>query len=320
MRGGWERQSSVTVSSASKSQQTLRSRQPVPSSVHHKRIPAPPSPDPSSSGEDEQVNDEEEMSSGVMSLTGRAARPFRSRRKGTGPSTGLRAVTMLVVEMLRQKSAVSYEEIANDVCNRLRTTDEASEARNIRRRAYDVINVMAAVGFIRKHKKRLFSVQSLVDANGTVSMDVLVKEKEERKNRIAAKESCIQSVLQQSYRKQMQQEHQVMQQQEEPERAEVPVVTIKSEPQDDDEADVVVNENHVNVQIPESYPPAYGCVPEGQANVLVQEIGYMYRPYEYYGHHYAEYEDPNLQDVSHAQEIEGNYNRDPVEAILSAFY
>lgn len=36
----------------------------------------------------------------VDEVTGLVTRPFRGRRKGTGPSTGLRAVTMLVVQML----------------------------------------------------------------------------------------------------------------------------------------------------------------------------------------------------------------------------
>lgn len=154
----------------------------------------------------------------------RPHRPFRSRRKGHGPSTGLRAVTMLVVHLLRQKSALSYEEIANDVCNQLRTSNEISEARNIRRRAYDVINVMAAVGYIKKHKKRLFSVQSFVDANGAISMDILMKEKTDRIQRIAEKEARIQCVLQQSFDRQV--EHQRRQQQKQNQVKSLSVVCV----------------------------------------------------------------------------------------------
>lgn len=251
---------------------------------------------------------------------------------------------MLVCQMLRQKSAVSYEEIANDVCNQLRTTDEVSEARNIRRRAYDVINVMAAVGFIRKHKKRLFSVQSLVDENGVISMDILMKEREERVSRIAAKESCIQSAMHDMYVKQME----IQQQQKQKQQSLVhvrshnqkdqgtgptdslPIISIKTEPVDEEEDGAIVTLNPdpdqqqvVMMETTTTYDPSLPDSPPADRqghNVLVQQIGYVYTPYDYYGSlHY--HQDPNLQDVSHSgQDVEVNYNRDPVEAILSAFY
>ena len=165
--------------------------------------------------QDKEKQDKEDQSEEAKMLGTRPARPFRSRRKGTGPSTGLRAVTMLVVQLLQRRTILSYEEIANEVCARLRTSSDPAEARNIRRRAYDVINVMAAVGFIQKRKKRLFSVQSLVDARtGSLSTDLLMQEREERLARISLKESTISAVLQQQQiRQQQQQQERLMQQQ-----------------------------------------------------------------------------------------------------------
>ena len=74
---------------------------------------------------------------------------------------------------------------------------------------------------------------------------------------------------------------------------------------------------------PESHPGA-----QYEGNVVVQQIEYLYTPYEYAtGSSYmisADAGDPNLQDASTARpygtEIENQYSRDPVEAIISAFY
>ena len=253
-------------------------------------------------------------------VSGRVARPFRSRRKGSGPSTGLRAVTMLVVELLRQEAVLSYESIANQVCQHLKTSDDPSEARNIRRRAYDVINVMQAVGFIQKRKKRLFSVQSLVDESGVLQPDLLLREREERLHRIACKEARNQAVLESCRRRA---EHQARRQSTPPDADTFTVsdVVVKQEPQQTEQPEQEVTFADVFGEVLHDDEPS--CRP--QANVVVQQIEYLYAPFEVLPA--SAFSDPNLQDAASGiapsaarLPLEADYSRDPVEAILSAFY
>jgi len=120
-------------------------------------------------------------------------RPFRARRKGHGPSTGLRAVTMAVVNRLKQGTISSYNDMAMDITNDLDPNATQPEARNIRRRAYDVINVMEAVGMVHKRKKRLFTIESLAG----LEVEALVREKKERLDRIQAKQEALNKILNQ---------------------------------------------------------------------------------------------------------------------------
>lgn len=78
-----------------------------------------------------------------------------------------------------------------------------------------------------------------------------------------------------------------------------------------------------------SFTPHSPSESDRQGNVVVQQIEYLYTPYEYlHGSNYMicadDAGDPNLQDASTAipytTEIDSQYNRDPVDAIISAFY
>ena len=117
----------------------------------------------------------------------RQSRPFRKRRKTVGPSTGLRAVTESVVKLLKNKEVSAYTDIVQDVVHDLDPNASPEEVSSIRRRSYDVINVMCAVGLIRKKKKRLFSIQSLVG----VDIQGMKKERDQRIQRIREKQMLL---------------------------------------------------------------------------------------------------------------------------------
>ena len=117
----------------------------------------------------------------------RQSRPFRKRRRTVGPSTGLRAVTESVVKLLKNKEVSAYTDIVQDVVHDLDPNASPEEVSSIRRRSYDVINVMCAVGLIRKKKKRLFSIQSLVG----VDIQEMKKERDQRVQRIREKQMLL---------------------------------------------------------------------------------------------------------------------------------
>ena len=77
----------------------------------------------------------------------------------------------------------TYEDISDWVITELEANGTA-EARNVRRRAYDVLNVMSAVGSIVKVKKQVFNVDLL--SNSGVSE--LVEKREKILKRIREKE------------------------------------------------------------------------------------------------------------------------------------
>lgn len=92
---------------------------------------------------------------------------------------------------MKETNLSSYDELASEVCRELDSKATPREARSVRRRAYDVINVMCAVGILRKKKKRLFSVESFLDEE----MVVLLREREARLQRIRAKEQQLELLL-----------------------------------------------------------------------------------------------------------------------------
>ena len=63
---------------------------------------------------------------------------------------------MTVVNQLKNRQVCCYRDIASF----LDLSASHREKTNIRRRAYDVTNVMSAVGIVRRKKKRLFTVES----------------------------------------------------------------------------------------------------------------------------------------------------------------
>jgi hypothetical protein len=119
------------------------------------------------------------------------ARPFRKRRRGEGPSTGLRAVTMAVIKRLKVRQVCTYTDMASMICHEINPHASSHEKTNMRRRAYDVINVMSAVGLLRKKDKRLFSVESFIGAN----TEELKRDIDERKKRIERKEQELDEML-----------------------------------------------------------------------------------------------------------------------------
>lgn len=89
-----------------------------------------------------------------------------------------------VFNRLRSRAVTTYEEISGWAIDELEASGK-SEARNVRRRAYDVLNVMAAVGSIVKVKKQVFNVDlvcqdeisQLVEKRETILKSIREKER-----------------------------------------------------------------------------------------------------------------------------------------------
>lgn len=91
--------------------------------------------------------------------TARSRKARKSRAINAESCKGLRQVTYQVTRKLETGQYKTYEEVAKALSSEFvygegRSQQEKDE-RNMRRRAYDVMNVLAAVGHLSKSGKRL---------------------------------------------------------------------------------------------------------------------------------------------------------------------
>jgi transcription factor Dp-1 len=76
---------------------------------------------------------------------------------GSRSGKGLRLFSMKVCEQVRSKRTTTYNEVANELVKQFMEQESPSskghDEKNIRRRVYDALNVLMAVGIITKDKK-----------------------------------------------------------------------------------------------------------------------------------------------------------------------
>ena len=79
---------------------------------------------------------------------------------GEREQKGLRHFSMRVCEKVEEKMHTSYNEVANELVEELRLAAQQAntefDEKNVRRRVYDALNVIEAVGIITKKKKEIF--------------------------------------------------------------------------------------------------------------------------------------------------------------------
>ena len=175
-------------------------------------------------------------------------RPFRSRRNGRqGPSTGLRAVTMAVVNQLKNRQVCSYRDIASLIVQNFDPSASHREKNSIRRRAYDVINVMSAVGIVRKKKKRFFTVESFIG----VDVRDLERKRDEVVKRMKEKEMELNDmliILEEENAKSAMKPALNFKMKHQEDKENIPILRVKEEPLDDVQAVIVepVNQNKLS--------------------------------------------------------------------------
>ncbi|KAI1299343.1 Transcription factor Dp-1 [Halotydeus destructor] len=124
---------------------------------------------------------------------------FNRKRKDidVNSCTGLRHVTFQVLQKLQSKKQTTYEQVAQELAKDFvyssNGSQEVKEEKNMRRRAYDVMNVLIAVGHLKKSGKKLSYVGQPTRRN----LDALLQEKEVRLNRIEAKKQELEELRRQ---------------------------------------------------------------------------------------------------------------------------
>lgn len=113
------------------------------------------------------------------------------RRKGSksDSSKGLRQLTRQVCDKVKSKRSTTYREVANELVTEILTisTDEApsgAESKTVRRRVYDALNVLMAMGIIAKDKKE---IRWIGLPNAREELDSLQKERASREERLQQK-------------------------------------------------------------------------------------------------------------------------------------
>lgn len=82
--------------------------------------------------------------------------PEIKRRKMEKAEKGLRHFSSRVCEKVRKKKATTYNEVADELVKEYTTQNpEKYDQKNIRRRVYDALNVLMAMGIISKQKKEI---------------------------------------------------------------------------------------------------------------------------------------------------------------------
>mmetsp|Transcript_4897 Transcript_4897/g.5649 ORF Transcript_4897/g.5649 Transcript_4897/m.5649 type:complete len:357 (+) Transcript_4897:282-1352(+) len=85
----------------------------------------------------------------------------RSSRKAFSCNKGLRHSSMKVMRKVEEKGKTTYNEVADELVEEytankgLKPVDQAYEGKNIRRRVYDILNVLIAMDIISREKKEI---------------------------------------------------------------------------------------------------------------------------------------------------------------------
>lgn len=72
-----------------------------------------------------------------------------------GMKSSMRNFSKMVCQKLRERSVTSYNQVAEDLIQEFRLLCDKTDDKNIRRRVYDVLNVLHSMGIIEKDKREL---------------------------------------------------------------------------------------------------------------------------------------------------------------------
>ena len=141
---------------------------PLPAARYRKRKARP----------DEESSDTEEERAG----TGK-------KKKSSDSSKGLRHLTRQVCEKVKSKRTTTYREVANELVKEAVAAgggDEGStgESKTVRRRVYDALNVLMAMGIIVRDKKE---IRWIGLPNAREELESLAEDREQREKRVLAK-------------------------------------------------------------------------------------------------------------------------------------
>jgi len=136
----------------------------------------------------------------------KAASPLRKRRKTSRSSSkknkGLRHFSERVCQKVHQQKVTTYNEVADALAQELNRDAEGKPIQtdqNIRRRVYDALNVLKAMGIISKQKKEIKWIG--LPPNSKQELCDLEKEKQVRVQNVSRKKERLQELMaqQQSY-------------------------------------------------------------------------------------------------------------------------
>ena len=154
---------------------------------------------------------------------------------------------MAVVNQLKNRQVCSYRDIASLIVQNFDPSASHREKNSIRRRAYDVINVMSAVGIVRKKKKRFFTVESFIG----VDVRDLERKRDEVVKRMKEKEMELNDmliILEEENAKSAMKPALNFKMKHQEDKENIPILRVKEEPLDDVQAVIVepVNQNKLS--------------------------------------------------------------------------
>ncbi|KAL4437144.1 hypothetical protein ABPG75_004283 [Micractinium tetrahymenae] len=121
-----------------------------------------------------------------------------------GGRGGLRHFSLKVCEKVESKGDTSYEEVANELIAEMKAevaaglTEQQVDDKNVRRRAYDALNVLEAIGMITKTKKAI-RWQGWPQGLGRSSEEKLRAERAKALERLEKKRQALQDAVHKSY-------------------------------------------------------------------------------------------------------------------------
>mmetsp|Transcript_26558 Transcript_26558/g.61152 ORF Transcript_26558/g.61152 Transcript_26558/m.61152 type:complete len:248 (-) Transcript_26558:1027-1770(-) len=119
-----------------------------------------------------------------------------SSRETEGKSKGLRYFSQKVCKRVEEKGHTSYNEVADELVDEFLAEfagGSGFDEKNIRRRIYDALNVLEAVGIISKEKKEI--TWKGLPSSAHNDLEVLKRERNNRMTEIQRKRECLQKLL-----------------------------------------------------------------------------------------------------------------------------
>lgn len=114
---------------------------------------------------------------------------------GGGNTKGLRLFSLAVCNKVREKERTTYNEVADELVKDYEDDEGKSDEKNIRRRVYDALNVLSAMGIIRKVKKDIIWVG--LPASTSAELVRLESDVQSRQDRVSKKEEHLVELMNQ---------------------------------------------------------------------------------------------------------------------------
>jgi len=121
-----------------------------------------------------------------------------AKNNGAGEkySKGLRHFSLKVCQKVESKKNTTYNQVADELVEEYNNNEDSSspvDQKNIRRRVYDALNVLMAMGIISKEKKDIQWIG--LPTNAKQELESMEEEKQQRIERIKKKKATLDDVL-----------------------------------------------------------------------------------------------------------------------------